>query len=738
MRLMGWSFGSAAGKASDCDDESFQPFLFKTLRNDSHCFMRTFIRSLVDDKSSPLRHSQRRNWTVRLGLPDRVTGVRQYEVVSTCVANRPSLFGAQKIGFTKHQSCTYADPRRGFLPPPFGYDSRLLVGMRFSLDACLVQRIFRGDIGTLHRPYDTDSKEKAETLPKKLSMCASFSELVATGSRYSTNEVMARLTSRIQDSMQVMIFSDTLEARLLAQLRALDLAANLQRKYRWNKPILISFYPALRYYTEQEQAADRKKVDPCSNLFPYVLAINAYLNKFKKLSLDDLQKIIPLCEKLSDHALHQCLKGFLYLVAEFQWVVEPQKVRLIMDAAGESNIFDYYNINYWILFLCPNEGRESLLCDRSVSIGFIRGLVKSLMRYYGNYFLEHAYGILRNVKAWENYAPQQDESSRVFGFIASYITTPEEFFELVAGLNLTVKNKLLANVPAELLENLFECHFGKLFPNASDFFQFWQWDLSEDQQIRLHDAAYRQLSALEFTGKDIERALKVFSDSHLLACQPVAYGEHVKRAVCERNLPEIERLVLAYDSHPYLPNDGYDFKLKFWFQQPLLECHRYFLRFRSLNQPNRFKTIQEIFWELWYADEWYKKIFFQLPSAQRWLNKFAQPSAVCELFVILVKTKHPSVEINQALVLLLKMVPRSRRWETVELLKEHEKFVDLIRDDAVFTELLSLFDIQIERDYVLSLRCSPVSPFSLFFMSSQNSSPNFVSSVQLLAAPTQA
>lgn len=241
--------------------------IFKTLRADKNDFWDVFAAELVSPsiKKPELRHGERKKYTVKL-----VNG--EYVVRPTSKAKKQKLPGesyneADKKLYSRHQSTSYSNYQAGYAPPYFGWDrdrAGLVVGVSFDPQDCLIKRIMIYDGGTLDRPYDFDDENAAQVFIKqKLKSrawhknLASLAEFGKSTASSKNNEVMTkfRWTSR----SSITVFSDNLQSRLLAQIRAADLKNRLKDKSPDQDVVVpITMYPDFSLYTEESQHADRK------------------------------------------------------------------------------------------------------------------------------------------------------------------------------------------------------------------------------------------------------------------------------------------------------------------------------------------------------------------------------------------------------------------------------------------------------------------------------------------------
>ena len=103
----------------------------------------------------------------------------------------------------------------------------------------------------------------------------SLEALEATGKKYlrNHNELLVGLKWNLNGSAHITVFSNNLESRLLAQLRATDLQKRLEEKYPDQKPIVvpISNYPNFDFYTREMQQADLYEVMKNSELLSFFM-----------------------------------------------------------------------------------------------------------------------------------------------------------------------------------------------------------------------------------------------------------------------------------------------------------------------------------------------------------------------------------------------------------------------------------------------------------------------------------
>ena len=250
-------------------------YLIKTLRSDKGSFFRSlFVKGITrSDKQQvpiPLRPFAKRAWTV--------TGDGVFERAK----KKPKYKPEEKKYFSPYQSMTLVS--ESIRPTPFGHAKARrdkLVGAVFSLkpENALLGRLYVYDGGTVGRPYDHETKAAAEEYYKKKTdknnriLFADVElfkkRLKEAGGGKRMNEILARIKWNTDGTSRVCIFSDTFEARLLAQDYARILRTQLRAQLKENGLLLdarytvpICFYtpdapdPFERVYTKEERAQD--------------------------------------------------------------------------------------------------------------------------------------------------------------------------------------------------------------------------------------------------------------------------------------------------------------------------------------------------------------------------------------------------------------------------------------------------------------------------------------------------
>lgn len=270
-------------------------YIFKTIRGDKDDFWDQFAEELVDPGDKEKR-SEKRTYGPRLPFTIRRNPeTQQYEIVETAyqydeqgekIRESPSLYEkTEKMSVTKHQSTSFSNPAENYEPPFFGWNradrNSLLVGVSFDPADCLFWEILLYDGGTFNRSKDFMTREEAQAyLDQKIAKniyLPSLKKLVIEGKKNPTkyNEVLAGLKWNFNGSSQITIFSDNLESRLLAQLRAFDLKKRLEGRYPDKNPVTvpISIYPDFNLYSEDKQKSDFKKAKKDKALSHYAEAI---------------------------------------------------------------------------------------------------------------------------------------------------------------------------------------------------------------------------------------------------------------------------------------------------------------------------------------------------------------------------------------------------------------------------------------------------------------------------------
>ena len=285
--------------------------LIKTIRSDEDDFWCQSVLELVWRGKREFRFEkrvqERKKYVIRLNtVPSGniYTGPFQYEIVPTNAnlleIHVPRLSPEQKTQITKHQSTTLVviskDKTERYLAPPFGHsraNTSVLVGITIATKDAVPWLMSVYDGGTVNRPNDGEKEELEKRLREKLadqSFHTSYESLAKharTLGREKHNEVLAGLSWNLDGSSQLTIFTDTLESRLLAQLRAADLKKRLEEKYPGREIFIpITFYPSYKEYKQDKQEKDFQAARKKPNLLNYYHAIELVRNNIKPMVSD--------------------------------------------------------------------------------------------------------------------------------------------------------------------------------------------------------------------------------------------------------------------------------------------------------------------------------------------------------------------------------------------------------------------------------------------------------------------
>ncbi len=314
-------------------------WLIKTIRSDSLCFITNFVwgitRSEINKDPQHLRIAKKEGFCV---YPD---GVYKYP-------DKPEHFKRidQIPGFSPWQSTTLVT-NDGVLPNPFGHYKRQqkLVGFVFSLDeinhCAITGGAFTSDFGTRLRPYEFTKLTSAQEYYNQMCNVGErklylniddFSARLASSSQYNANEVLAKLRWVVDpnDSCRVCYFSDTLEARLLAQWYADITRTHLRAQSRengfpWDAKyrVPIDYYNPesaniFQSYTLKQQQQDKQAA------IDIIDGVNGYSELNHKLishnyeillAVDDVSTIIA-CTYHDRHLLAHIINNGYYHIAE--------------------------------------------------------------------------------------------------------------------------------------------------------------------------------------------------------------------------------------------------------------------------------------------------------------------------------------------------------------------------------------------------------------------------------------
>lgn len=289
-------------------------YLVKSIRADELNYFRVFSEMITPsacfNKKIPLRLNKKEYFVVDGNdIYERNTKPSKYSI-------------EQKKGFSQSNSTTLVT--KEVIPPLFGFNRdrrNKLIGIRIGLkDALLTDRLFIYDGGTINRPYHHSTRKDAEQYynnkvtsrnPVLYADINDFKNAITKQHHQGKyNEILARIRWNNDGSSQIIIGSDTLEARLLAQDYARIILKRLKEQAKENNSILnsqyeipICFYNVesrnnLEIYNLFEQACDRR------------IAENIYLSevqRYQKYEANDYEFLLFL--KDSQKVLHEIYNG---------------------------------------------------------------------------------------------------------------------------------------------------------------------------------------------------------------------------------------------------------------------------------------------------------------------------------------------------------------------------------------------------------------------------------------------
>lgn len=283
------------------------------------CFIKAVTSAANKDFS--IRNVPKKSWTV--------TGQGVFARCKTSLTEEsnlkmPQYSKEQKTDFSQVQSVSLAWPDHS--PPLFQFSSPCsLVAVAFpKADVLLSHRlyVYEGK-ATQYRPSDfelfSDAQRYFQEMRKRgvifsaEEVDAFKASLLSPAYSHHYNEVMARL--RLSDNVFVLVGSDTLGARLLAQAYAALIRKKLAEKYGTNNyqvPILF-YFPAMkelhyRYYTFFEQHVDQ-------------LTARAYLSCPKLRTSIYNEGDFDITLGLSEQQLPQIFRDFLSVKKVPQYIV---------------------------------------------------------------------------------------------------------------------------------------------------------------------------------------------------------------------------------------------------------------------------------------------------------------------------------------------------------------------------------------------------------------------------------
>lgn len=256
-------------------------FVIKTIRSDTGGFFRHFVLGITRDhkqQNKPMMRAPKRRFTVTgSGVQERSKKL-------------PRFTPRQKQGFSYQQSIslfTLPQVDSSIYGSLRAQRATKLVGVRLPLTEVLINRLFLKDAGTRGRPYDHSTYEEAleyhqiwsgENEPVLLNNVLKYQDAflarkLKIGADGINNEALARLRWNF-NNCSICIFSDSLEARLLAQDYARILYLELQAQAKAtqtplpeNYQVPITFFlPDNPHrnntsYNKEEQTADRSAAE---------------------------------------------------------------------------------------------------------------------------------------------------------------------------------------------------------------------------------------------------------------------------------------------------------------------------------------------------------------------------------------------------------------------------------------------------------------------------------------------
>ncbi|MDF1797176.1 MAG: ankyrin repeat domain-containing protein [Coxiellaceae bacterium] len=352
-------------------------FFIKSIRADGGDYWNDFLyntlKSCVNNrKSKTLRIARpslskmsitntRRDYTVKLSRH----GSAPYDVTHKNLHLNAMYSPDEKRGFTKPQSLSFVDPDHYFEAPAFGWNRNrqtLLVGVKMRPEHVKVNRIISYDSGTFTRPHDhLSAREAATYLEKKTGDHIYFNstdDLVKNGSAQRINEILGRINA----IDAILVFSDNLESRLLAQHRCQQLNIRLREVENENNLTPgclgtreIEFYlpkhgseKHLTVYDEAAQTADRTNPEAAAIIAAYTTDTTSYIERHRitpthlAAARGDLTALasattadnINQQDTLGRTALHFALEnGHIALV---EWLLQQPTLEIVADTNGDT------------------------------------------------------------------------------------------------------------------------------------------------------------------------------------------------------------------------------------------------------------------------------------------------------------------------------------------------------------------------------------------------------------------
>jgi hypothetical protein len=282
--------------------------LAKSVRWDDKIFLENFLRSITKSPSNQteekLRIGPHKKYTVfGHGVFERSQKPSPYNL-------SPAALYEKKKKTSLPQATSLISRRQRI----FGHANRRnkLVGYIFKPPKNLINRIFFMDMGTVNRPYEFNDLKEAEdyfnrrvnsTRPTMFRTLSDLKKYIANDSKFH-NEVLARLKWNINTSC-VAIFSDTFEARCIAQFYARLTYQRLVSQYRdLNRRLPQDYQVPIVFYLPEQQVDNWQvySVEQQSNDKIKAEEISADETKIKQafeqnnfeflLLLDDLENLV--------------------------------------------------------------------------------------------------------------------------------------------------------------------------------------------------------------------------------------------------------------------------------------------------------------------------------------------------------------------------------------------------------------------------------------------------------------
>lgn len=287
-------------------------FFFKTIRSDDKSFWKDFVHNLIDGEPMEFRKGERGEFTYRLARDSE-----KYEIIPTNKkdpSRKPLCTEDEKKQTTRAQSLSYANPAVNYMPRAFTLSNRL-VGIALPTNGTIIQRIYLNDAFTSARLYDFSTREEAEKEVQEdmagdipwLHTSIESLERAGLKKQEANNEIMARIKwIEKNDDYKIVIFVDSVDARIIAQARAWDIhLAVVERRKRlgltYNESYLpkIMFYPSLKEYTANEQKNDLDS-DQISSKYQSLARSIKTLAGYEESSFDERVKC--LSQHAKDHS----------------------------------------------------------------------------------------------------------------------------------------------------------------------------------------------------------------------------------------------------------------------------------------------------------------------------------------------------------------------------------------------------------------------------------------------------